>query len=1223
MGRVPAGEGADGRVPTGCPVDGMPVDGVPIDGGAHDGDTRRRDAHARSSARRAATPSGRRRAVPPQPKQRRPPPSDSPPSSSTRTPARHPRRARRDRERRTLYSLDAPTTTRGTNVENPAIDPFDSARRISPRAPYFAPCSGTESTRRCSSSRVAPNRRPIPPTGGDGSADVPLGNRALAEADATATAARRAVVATARGGGRRREGGEAPLYGRAHRRGAAAGGAMTSAGLLRTDRGEDPRGDVGKKRRCARLVESSRRSLVRARGRASSVRRRRGRRRRRRRRGSEPLRARGGVSRPPRPRDAGGGKARALAADRARLQPLSTRNAAHCGPCLAANPAAVAEAAEKEAREGASKKASARRRSGRDGGPCDDEGERGRDAGGTRRARARGTREGGGGGASPGARERIRQTRAMGAIRGGPSAYDEADEGGSNANGDGERVEQSRQRGRRPDAGHATREFSGKGAGGAGTAPELYGVSLRARRRRAAAAESRLAADAFLGDAAAATSRCLERVVERTPAESAHAASKEEAWLCRLRASLLETRTDVDEALARAGVDPRDADVDPREAEPLAANVEKVAGTTAPGRSRHPDRQRPPSLESAPSLPSRTRLKCLPRRLPEASSPKASPPRNRWAAAFHRGARARPPAKKTTPRETTSDGGRVRLGGRRCTSPRTRRAREDGPTKTMTPKASKETSTHASKESTELNAVANDQHGSFSGDAGDVSGRRVRPVDRLRLGRLGRSVDSSSHGASRRRRTPHRAFSRGRGEIPGPTGLVARRVPSGETGTAPSRSSGRRIARARPRPPGATRRSNRRWRVEKFAFARRTSAFAREPARSRRRRRGGGRPDTRRGNAAAAILPEPPPYRRSRTSTVPRTPTTSTVPRSDENARVCRAWDSRTIPRTRTRGEPSNARRVRSRHVGDAPRETVRWRWTRTNSSPSVAASARDASTTRYALRVAARCSLGGRRRRRRRRPPRDTGLSRGRRRSAASASEPRVSPGEWARKEREYHDRLAVETPAMPSRIARDVESGAHARLLANANADASEETSGSRRGADAVADFDPARPRRQSRLFSIARGGGGGGGGGARSSRARARPSASSPDAHLLAERAGSSADSDSERRRDDAASALVQHPTFPADASRPGRSAGHPRIGSAHADARTVPGGTRAGAVPRANGVLRRSTSVPETLFRVRERDGERLRAASSASGFLRRSRRRERRRPRRFGFWNWRL
>ena len=51
------------------------------------------------------------------------------------------------------------------------------------------------------------------------------------------------------------------------------------------------------------------------------------------------------------------------------------------------------------------------------------------------------------------------------------------------------------------------------------------------------------------------------------------------------------------------------------------------------------------------------------------------------------------------------------------------------------------------------------------------------------------------------------------------------------------------------------------------------------------------------------------------------------------------------------------------------------------------------------------------------------------------------ASPGEWARKEREYHERLAVETPAMPSRIARDVESGAHARLLANANADASEE--------------------------------------------------------------------------------------------------------------------------------------------------------------------------------------
>ena len=147
-GRVPTGRGSTGRVPTGCPSMGTPSTGYP------------RSVECPPRRDTLGTPTR----CTPRPKQRRPPPSDSPPSSSTRTPARHPRRALRDRERRTLYSLDAPTTTRGTNVENPTIDPFDSARRISPRAPYFAPCSGTESTRRCSSSRVASNRRPIPPT---------------------------------------------------------------------------------------------------------------------------------------------------------------------------------------------------------------------------------------------------------------------------------------------------------------------------------------------------------------------------------------------------------------------------------------------------------------------------------------------------------------------------------------------------------------------------------------------------------------------------------------------------------------------------------------------------------------------------------------------------------------------------------------------------------------------------------------------------------------------------------------------------------------------------------------------------------------------------------------------------------------------------------------------------------------------------------------------------
>ena len=101
-------------------------------------------------------------------------------------------------------------------------------------------------------------RRVEPPTdptdGGDGGGDVPLGNRALAEADATATAARRAVVATAREhlGDDAKANEAADVVERAAERAAVA--AMTSAGLLRTDRGEDPRGDVGES---AALVDPS------------------------------------------------------------------------------------------------------------------------------------------------------------------------------------------------------------------------------------------------------------------------------------------------------------------------------------------------------------------------------------------------------------------------------------------------------------------------------------------------------------------------------------------------------------------------------------------------------------------------------------------------------------------------------------------------------------------------------------------------------------------------------------------------------------------------------------------------------------------------------------------------------------------------------------------------------------------------------------------------------
>ena len=213
------------------------------------------------------------------------------------------------------------------------------------------------------------------------------------------------------------------------------------------------------------------------------------------------------------------------------------------------------------------------------------------------------------------------------------------------------------------------------------------------------------------------------------------------------------------------------------------------------------------------------------------------------------GPRAREtPREKTAPRETTSDGGRVRLGGRRPRAPRA----PEGRAKTT------------SREDDETEGVEGDdvdprveridrierggarERGSFSRRRSRRRRVRVRPVVRLRLGRLGRSVDSSSHRASRRRRTPHRALPRGRGEIPGTPGPVARRVPAGRRFRFPSRS--RRDRESRPRLPGGHG-----VRTGVGASRNSRSRGARPPSRanpgprSRRRRRGGGRPDTRRG----------------------------------------------------------------------------------------------------------------------------------------------------------------------------------------------------------------------------------------------------------------------------------------------------------------------------------------------------------------------------------------
>ena len=882
------GEGADGARVDGEGADGMPVDGHPVDGmptlGRVPAAPRHpRDADALYAAAETETAAAERLTA-------ELVDSDARASSSARaarpgeTHALLPRRAYDDPRDERRKPHDRPLRLGAADLAESAIlramlrdgkyeEMLEFARRVEP---------------------------PTDPTdGGDGGADVPLGNRALAEADATATAARRAVVATAREhlGDDAKANEAADVVERAAERAAVA--AMTSAGLLRTDRGEDPRGDVGES---AALVSSNPRvdpssvladalrrfgddadAAVAAAAAAES------------RATAEAFRARALG-------DAAAAEARALAADRARL--LEIIDAERGAYPLAANPAAVAEAAEKEAREGASKKASEAAFWG-DVGLDDDEGEREetpeeRDAR-EREERAKEAEE---------ARRRARDERFAKLERWARSgvdlsAYDEADEGGSNANGDGE---QSRQRGRRPDAGHAASE-------------------LLAFRARVAAAledtESRLAADAFLERRAGAPKEAPNGASSETSKESAHAASKEEAWLCRLRASLLETRADVDEALARADVDPRDADVDPRSADwSTTSNPQDRRRSRErrksrrrrrrPERSRRPDRH--PRLRSSRHPLSRrgrdrsafrgvSSRRIVSRRV-VSEGVSASEPVGGGV-----GARAREtPREKTAPRETTSDGGRVRLGGRRPRAPRA----PEGRAKTT------------SREDDDTEGVEGDdvdprveridrierggerEHGSFSRRRSRRRRVRVRPVVRLRLGRLGRSVDSSSHGASRRRRTPHRALPRGRGEIPGPTGLVARRVPAGRRFRFPSRS--RRDRESRPRPPGGHG-----VRTGVGASRNSRSRGARPPSRanpgprSRRRRRGGGRPDTRRGGGGGDSQ-----SRRRRTADSLRR-------RYRDERRQRRQYHDR----TKTRGCVEPGTRVRSRGRGrEASRRT-------------------------------------------------------------------------------------------------------------------------------------------------------------------------------------------------------------------------------------------------------------------------------------------------------------
>jgi len=1180
------GEGADGEGADGMPVDGVPIDGVPTDGTPADGmptlgrvpaaPRHPRDADALYAAAETETAAAERLTA-------ELVDSDARSSSSARaarpgeTHALLPRRAYDDPRDERRKPRDRPLRLGAADLAESAIlramlrdgkyeEMLEFARRVEPPTD--------------------------PSDGGDGSADVPLGNRALAEADATATAARRAVVATAREhlGDDAKANEAADVVERAAERAAVA--AMTSAGLLRTDRGEDPRGDVGES---AALVSSNPRvdpssvladalrrfgddadAAVAAAAAAES------------RATAEAFRARALG-------DAAAAEARALAADRARL--LEIIDAERGAYPLAANPAAVAEAAEKEAREGASKKASEAAFWG-DVGLDDDEGEREetpeeRDAR-EREERAKEAEE---------ARRRARDERFAKLERWARSgvdlsAYDEADEGGSNANGDGERVEQSRQRGRRPDAGHATREFSGKGAGGAGTAPELL-----AFRARVAAAlkdtESRLAADAFLERRAGAPKEAPNGASSGTPAESAHAASKEEAWLCHLRASLLETRADVDEALARAGVDPRDADVDPRDADvdprdaTARANVEKVADVDAAPSEVGTPIGTPAFARVGTLSPVEDATEVPSEASPEASSPKASPPRNRWAAALALArAREKPPAKKPprARRRATVDAF-VSADVGHALPAHPKGARRRYPAKTMTPKASKETtSTHASKESTELNAVANANTGLSLVDARDVSASASVPSF---------ASDSDDSGEVS---IPLRTALRVAAELP--TALSpadAEKSPDrpGWSHDVSRRGDGYGSPRDRDAIANRDRVSPEDTAFEQ-ALARREIRVREAHVRLRARtlglvRAGAGaaEDDPIPGEAvAAAIL--------SRGAAVPPIPDVDSTTNADN-------VDSTTIGRKRAG--------VSSLGLAYDPADEDARRAVERATRPLATLTSSATEPSRNRPREVDEDELVAERRRERTRRIHDALRAKGRRACPRAVDDddddddrpgtrdyrvdvavrPRrasaASPGEWARKEREYHERLAVETPAMPSRIARDVESGAHARLLANANADASEENARDAFDADADADFDPGADPDANPDFSPSP---------AEVVAAAAEeldrlarvhaPPRPPPDAHLLAERAGSSADSDSDVAADDAAS-----PVFSDDVPTPTLLDLDDPPATPESDPPTpTPEPSPEEPAPAlyrdANGVLRRSTSVPARLFSSPASDGE---------------------------------
>ena len=1151
------GEGADGM-----PVDGHPVDGVPTLGRVPAAPRHPRDADALYAAAETETAAAERLTA-------ELVDSDARASSSARaarpgeTHALLPRRAYDDPRDERRKPRDRPLRLGAADLAESAIlramlrdgkyeEMLEFARRVEPPTD--------------------------PSDGGDGGADVPLGNRALAVVDATATAARRAVVAAAREhlGDDAKANEAADVVERAAERAAVA--AMTSAGLLRTDRGEDPRGDVGESAAfvdpLSVLADALRRfgddadAAVAAAAAAES------------RATAEAFRARALG-------DAAAAEARALAADRARL--LEIIDAERGAYPLAANPAAASEAAEKEAREGASKKASEAAFWG-DVGLDDDEGEREetpeeRDAR-EREERAKEAEE---------ARRRARDERFAKLERWARSgvdlsAYDEADEGGSNANGDGE---QSRRRGRRPDAGHSASE-------------------LLAFRARVAAAledtESRLAADAFLERRAGAPKEAPNGASSETSKEEAHAASKEEAWLCRLRASLLETRADVDEALARADVDPRDADVDPRDSgrrpqtlktAAARASVENVADVDAAPSEvgvpiGTPAFARVGTLspvEDATEVPSEASP-------PDASSPKASPPRNRWAAALAlTRAREKPPAKKpprARRRATVDAFVSADVGHALPAHPKGARRRR--PAKTTRPKASKETtSIHASKESTESNAAARANAGLSLVDARDVAASASVPSF---------ASDSDDSGEVS---IPLRTALRVAAELP--TALSpadAEKSPErpGRSRDASRRGDGFGSPRDRDAIANRDRVSPEDTAFEQ-ALARREIRVREAHVRLRARtlglvRAGAGaaEDDPIPGEAvAAAIL--------SRGAAVPPIPFVDGTANADNADDV----DSTTI--ARKRAGVSSLGLAYDPADEDARRAVER----ATRPLATRASSTTGKEPSRNRPREMDKDELVAERRRERTRRIHDALRAKGRRAYPRAVDDddddddrpgtgdyrvdvavrPRrasaASPGEWARKEREYHERLAVETPAMPSRIARDVESGAHARLLANANADASEEEDANAVDDAFDADFDPGPdPDADPNFFpSPAEVVAAAAEELDRLARAHAPPRPP-PDAHLLAERAGSSADSDSDVAADDAAS-----PVFSDDVPTPTLLDLDDPPATPESDPPTpTPEPSPEEPAPAlyrdANGVLRRSTSVPARLFSSPASDGE---------------------------------